>query len=170
MWKNRAMNILTVISVLSVCVGLLAALPNKADTPIPSGSLKPLVASEGVERMRNIEEPQYIDASAGVERNAEETPEYTKMTVVVTAYCACEYCCGKTDGITSTGTIATAGRTIAADPGVIPYGTEVIINGNTYIVEDCGGAIKGNRIDIFFPSHAEALVFGIQELTAYISE
>lgn len=50
---------------------------------------------------------------------------------------------------TSTGAIATEGRTIAVDPSVIPYGTEVLINGHVYVAEDCGGAVKGNVIDIF---------------------
>ena len=90
------------------------------------------------------------------------------MTVTATAYCPCVKCCGKTDGITATGTKAIAGRTIAVDPSVIPYGTEVIINGNTYIAEDCGGAINGNDIDIFFDSHEAALQFGRQTLIAQI--
>lgn len=50
---------------------------------------------------------------------------------------------------TSTGAIATEGRTIAVDPSVIPYGSEVLINGHVYVAEDCGGAVKGNVIDIF---------------------
>lgn len=44
---------------------------------------------------------------------------------------------------------AIEGHTIAVDPTVIPYGTEVLINGNVYIAEDCGSAVKGNIIDIF---------------------
>jgi 3D (Asp-Asp-Asp) domain-containing protein len=87
---------------------------------------------------------------------------------VVTAYCPCERCCGKSDGITATGVKATAGRTVAVDPTEIPYGTEVIVNGHTYIAEDCGGAIKGNRIDIYFDSHQEALAFGVQNLEGVI--
>jgi 3D (Asp-Asp-Asp) domain-containing protein len=86
----------------------------------------------------------------------------------LTAYCPCSYCCGKSDGITATGTIATAGRTIAVDPRVIPYGSRVMINGNVYIAEDCGGAIKNNRIDIFFDSHSEALQFGVQRAQVYL--
>lgn len=87
----------------------------------------------------------------------------------LTAYCPCAKCCGKwADGITSTGTTAVAGRTIAVDPKVIPYGTEVIIGGTTYIAEDCGGAIKGNRIDVYFDSHSEALKFGVQYADIYI--
>jgi 3D (Asp-Asp-Asp) domain-containing protein len=78
-------------------------------------------------------------------------------------------CCGKTDGITSTGTEATQGRTIAVDPKKIPYGTEVEIEGvGVRVAEDCGGAIKGNRIDLYFDSHQEALNFGRQTLQVKI--
>lgn len=99
----------------------------------------------------------------------EPAAEITALQVTATAYCPCKRCCGKTDGITATGTKATAGRTIAVDPSVIPYGTKLLINGNTYIAEDCGGMIKGgNRVDIFFDTHEEALNFGRQTLTAYI--
>lgn len=54
--------------------------------------------------------------------------------------------------LTSTGAIAEEGRTIAVDPTIIPYGSIVKINGNEYLAEDCGGAIKGNKIDIFVDS------------------
>ena len=89
-------------------------------------------------------------------------------TYKLTAYCPCAQCCGKTDGITSSGTKATQGRTIAVDTRVIPYGTKVIINGNTYIAEDTGGAIKGNRIDIYFNGHQEALNFGVQYKEVFV--
>lgn len=81
---------------------------------------------------------------------------------VISYYCSCEKCCNKSDGITATGTQATEGRTIAVDPSVIPYGTMVVIDGHTYIAEDCGGAIKGNRIDIYMDSHEEALKAGVK--------
>lgn len=51
--------------------------------------------------------------------------------------------------LTSTGAIAEEERTIAVDPSIIPYGSIIKINGNEYIAEDCGGAIKGNKIDVF---------------------
>ena len=92
----------------------------------------------------------------------EPEPEYITKTFKLTAYCPCMQCCGKTDGITASGTKATEGRTIAVDPNVIPFGTEVIINGHTYIAEDKGGAIKDNRIDVYFDSHQDALEFGVQ--------
>lgn len=82
----------------------------------------------------------------------------------VYGYDACVFCCGKTDGITATGTKASSGRTIAVDPSVIPLGSQVIINGNTYIAEDTGSGIKGQKIDMFFNTHQEALQWGIRTL------
>ena len=80
------------------------------------------------------------------------------------AYCACVKCCGKTNGITASGTKATAGRTIAA-PKNYAFGTKIEIAGmGTYVVEDRGGAITGNKIDIYFDSHQEALQFGRRQL------
>jgi 3D (Asp-Asp-Asp) domain-containing protein len=78
----------------------------------------------------------------------------------ITAYCSCPICCGKwADGITASGKKATWGM-CAAD---LPFGTMVEIKGiGTFTVEDRGGAIKGNRIDIWFPSHQEALEFGVK--------
>lgn len=90
----------------------------------------------------------------------EDIPEYTELgTFKLTAYCSCSKCCGKSDGITASGKKAKANRTVATDKS-IPFGTELYINGNTYIVEDRG--VKGNVIDIFFDSHEEALNFGVQ--------
>lgn len=83
-------------------------------------------------------------------------------TFKITAYCGCSKCCGKSDGITASGVKATAGRTIAVDTNIIPFGTKVIIDGYEYVAEDRGGSIIGNRIDIFMESHAEAINFGVQ--------
>lgn len=104
-----------------------------------------------------------------VEQEASD-PEahYTEITVTATAYCPCEKCSGKWGTMTATGVQAEAGRTIAVDPSVIPYGTHVIIDGVTYVAEDTGGAIKGNDVDIFFNTHEEALQFGRRIMTAYI--
>lgn len=88
-------------------------------------------------------------------------------TFTATAYCPCRKCCGKwADGITASGTTATAGRTIAVDKKVIPLGTHVLINGVEYVAEDTG--VKGKRIDIFFDSHSEALEFGRQKVEVEI--
>ena len=86
-----------------------------------------------------------------------------------TAYCACSKCCGKwANGITASGKIARANHTIAADTSILPFGTEVYIDGQKYVVEDRGGAIKGKRIDIFFNSHAEANKYGVKNKEIFI--
>jgi 3D (Asp-Asp-Asp) domain-containing protein len=100
---------------------------------------------------------QVVAESVKVAETEEKEPNTTYGNYEITHYCKCARCCGKNDGITATGTQATAGRTIAVDPKVIPLGTEVIIDGQHYIAEDTGGAIKGNKIDIFCDSHEEAI-------------
>lgn len=81
----------------------------------------------------------------------------------VTAYCSCAKCCGKTNGITASGKKATANHTVAA-PSTFAFGTQLLINGKTYTVEDRGGAIQGNRIDIYVNSHSAALAWGVRYL------
>lgn len=90
------------------------------------------------------------------------------MEANISYYCPGECCCGSyASGYTSSGTLATEGRTIAADKR-FAFGQEIIINGHTYVVEDRGGAIKNNKLDVFVESHAEALKLGRQHKTVYI--
>jgi 3D (Asp-Asp-Asp) domain-containing protein len=94
--------------------------------------------------------------------------EREKRTIecVISAYCRENYphiCNDGESTYTSTGAVATVGRTIAVDPSFVPYGTSVEIEGvGVRIAEDCGGAINGNRIDLLFETHQEALEWGIQ--------
>ena len=91
----------------------------------------------------------------------EEKREVTEK-FIITAYCPCVKCCGKTDGITASGVKAIEGVTVATDKS-IPFGTKVYIDGvGEIIVQDRGGAIKGNRIDLYFSDHQSALNFGRQ--------
>jgi 3D (Asp-Asp-Asp) domain-containing protein len=81
----------------------------------------------------------------------------------LTHYCTEKrsHICGTGAGITVTGTQVTAGRTIAVDPSVIPYGTEVYIEGYGWrVAEDCGGAVSGKHIDIAVETHSQALSMG----------
>ena len=78
----------------------------------------------------------------------------------ITYYCTCSKCCGKSNGITASGTVAAPHRTVAVDPNVIPLGTVLMIDGLYYIAEDTGGHIKGKRIDVCVASHDEALTLG----------
>lgn len=86
----------------------------------------------------------------------------------LTYYCSCELCCDVETGITATGTPVVEGQTIAVDPSVIPYGTQVIINGHVFTAEDCGGAIKGNRIDIYVNDHDRANALGVNYADVYL--
>lgn len=89
-----------------------------------------------------------------------------KLVVIATAYSSSD---PGVDRITSTGTQVKEGRTIAVDPWVIPYGSRVYIPGYGWrIAEDCGGAIKGNKIDIYFESRSEALRFGRRKMTILV--
>ncbi len=122
-------------------------------------SLSSAIASAPVARECDISEEQHL-------MQTEPVVEIISLgECKISAYCKENYphiCNNGDSSQTATGTVPLAGRTVAVDPKVIPYGSEVIINGHTYIAEDCGGAIKGNRIDILFDTHQEAIEFGIQ--------
>ena len=90
-------------------------------------------------------------------------------TYKITAYCSCSKCCGKTTGRTASGTQATAGRTVAA-PSKFAFGTKLNIGGHIYTVEDRGGAIKGNRIDVYVNSHSAALQWGVKYLPVSLAQ
>ena len=71
-------------------------------------------------------------------------------------------------GTTASGMAAAVGR-VAVDPRVIPLGTRLYIEGYGYAVAaDTGGAIKGNRIDLFFETYDEAISFGRRKVTVYV--
>lgn len=97
------------------------------------------------------------------------TPTGETKIFKVTAYCSCAKCCGKATGRTASGTKATAGRTVAAS-GQFSFGTKLIINGREYTVEDRGGAIQGNKIDIYMNSHSEALAWGVKYLPVQVAK
>lgn len=87
----------------------------------------------------------------------------------ITHYCPCSICCGPwANGITSTGVTAVTNHTIAVDPTQIPYGSLVVINGQVYVAEDCGGAIKTNCIDIYVGSHEEGESKGLYYTDVYL--
>ena len=81
----------------------------------------------------------------------------------LTAYCNCASCCGTAGNATASGTMPSAGRTVAM--GGIDFGTQLMINGSVYTVEDRGTPY--GHVDIFFNSHSEALSFGLQYADVY---
>lgn len=115
----------------------------------------------------NYTETEVAQIAAEPKEEAEEAEQAAVYmgNFTATAYCICYDCCRKTPdhpayGITASGKRATPGRTVAVDPCKIPLGSIVIIDGKEYVAEDTGGSIKGNRVDICFASHEEALQFG----------
>ena len=76
-------------------------------------------------------------------------------------------------GITASGTVAKRNEgnysSVAVDPRVIPLGTRLYVEGYGYAVaEDTGGAIKGNRIDLFFDSSSEVDSWGVKWINVYV--
>ena len=92
----------------------------------------------------------------------QKTMKGKKLRVGATAY--------TNDPITSTGTKPTEGVTIAVDPNVIPYGTRVYIPqlDTIFIAEDCGSAIKGNRIDIYMDDYNKCMEWGYRDITIIV--
>lgn len=145
---------------------------NKPIDIVSPGSAVGRAAVEISSAASKIEDPESLGDIAPITKSLGE--------FTLTAYCPCVKCCGKwsaehpsrigTDYIqkTASGTIPKAGRTIGVDPGIIPFGTVVIINDHEYVAEDRGGAVKGNSIDIFFGDHNEALEFGRQTAEVFI--
>ncbi len=103
------------------------------------------------------------------EGNAEHLGEWQSIRMRVTAYCPCPKCCGQySDGITACGHEIQPGDTFVSADGRYPFGTEMLIPGYSKSqpvkVLDRGSAIKGNRLDVFFATHQEALEWGVRYL------
>lgn len=143
------------------------------DIEIEKTVLSEVVVKEPVDRIVQVQKKQTSRSSAPRTTSASTTTASTSgtggKTYKITAYCPCSKCCGKSTGRTASGTKATAGRTVAA-PSNFAFGTKLNIGGHVYTVEDRGGAIKGNKIDIFVSSHQEALQWGVRYLTVSVVE
>lgn len=99
------------------------------------------------------------------------------IMMTVTAYSPDARSCGDSaDGITATlHSVWTNGfKLVAADPKVLPYGSMLSIagydNGHVVPVLDCGGAIKGRRLDVLFPTHEQARQWGIRKIPVVVWE
>lgn len=134
------------------------------DEEIERTKLSEEIIKEPVDRIVQIQK-NVVTSRGSVSR--ENTTGTTKI-FKITAYCPCSKCCGKyASGYTSSGTKATAGRTVAAS-SQFAFGTKLLINGKEYTVEDRGGAITGNKIDIYMNTHAEALAWGVRYLPVQV--
>ena len=125
------------------------------------------ITSRSGTTVANVNTPASTPASTTTAANTNATT--TTKIFKVTAYCSCAKCCGKVTGRTASGAHAVAGQTVAAS-GQFAFGTKLNINGKEYTVEDRGGAIQGNRIDIYMNSHAEAMAWGVKYLPVQVVE
>jgi len=125
------------------------------------------IKKQPVNSQANAEPPRFlVKATAG--------SEWEGIQMRVTAYCPCPKCCGKySDGVTACGHEIQPGDTFVAADRRYPFGTEMLIPGysNSQPVQvlDRGGAIKGNRLDVFFATHQEALEWGVKYLEVKVN-
>ena len=101
--------------------------------------------------------------------DTKQPSEWQNVRMRVTAYCPCPKCCGEySDGITACGHKIQPGDTFVAADKRYPFDTDMLIpgysNSQPVKVIDRGGAIKGNKLDVFFATHEEALEWGVRHL------
>ncbi len=127
----------------------------------------------------SIESPAPVETYPDDTRWFDGRPVRPARTIemLVTAYSPHEASCGDfADGQTATlhGVTTNAGKLVAADTRVLPYGSMLSVPGydgdNVVPVLDCGGAIKGNRLDLLFPTHEEARAWGVRRLEVTVYE
>lgn len=188
-YGNKVVSEITYVSVPVQRIPVKEMLGRYVDSlPVPKAEYPTLMVQK-----ESLEEVVITEENANVLTNnskpKEKNVEYVKpenliqevenITSIITtlntsAYCSCEICCGKTDGKTASGKMATAWHTVAAGNDY-PIGTIIYIpalvdkpNGGWFVVEDRGGAISNEKLDVFFNTHEEAIQFGRKSLEAYI--
>lgn len=155
-----------------VFVGIINAVWEEEPQVIEAQTIE--VASEQPIIRPKQPEVVIVEESTEVETESEIADLRLLGEFKVSAYCHCEKCCGKwantrPDGIVygASGAELKPNHSIAVDTDIIPYGKSVFIDGIEYVAEDCGGAIKGNRIDIYMDSHEAAVEFGVKNMMVY---
>ncbi|WP_301628970.1 3D domain-containing protein [Paenibacillus apis] len=137
--------------------------------------------TEGPDQLLTVQPTLKVFSSENVVEAWGKTLNYTKtIQVKASAYSAAASENGKWGAVDYFGNPLELG-TIAVDPKVIPMGTKVLVTGHSHAnlpkaafiatASDQGGAIKGNRIDIFIPGSQQSVKqFGFQDITLYILE
>ena len=143
---------------------------NTTITKVETGS-GPVLNESGITAESELYKPENTTNKQpdNSQSNAEQPGEWESIRMRITAYCPCPKCCGQySDGITACGHEIQPGDTFVAADRRYPFGTEILIPGysNSQPVQvlDRGGAIKGNRLDVFFANHQEALEWGVRYL------
>ena len=135
------------------------------DVEIEKSVISEVVVEEPVNKIVQVQKKTTSRSSTLPRASSASTTGGTVYKI--TAYCPCSKCCGKSTGRTASGTTAIAGRTVAAS-SKFAFGTKLNIGGHVYTVEDRGGAVNGNKIDIFVNTHAEALQWGVRYLNVSV--
>ncbi|MEN8127099.1 MAG: 3D domain-containing protein [Planctomycetota bacterium] len=146
-------------------------------TTLPTNPPENGVAPEPKTQHETVaEEPTTASSAqdaAPAHTNFETDGSWRVVRMRVTGYCPCSKCCGAySDGITANNHRIQPGDTFVAASKSYPFGTEMVIPGynsdRPVQVMDRGGAIKGNRLDLFFHTHQAALVWGVQHVDVLI--
>ena len=134
-----------------------------------SGGIGVILNTPSYEECLSYRRLSIVDYDAPVTNVPTGEALYT-LEVEVTHYCACTKCCGSNaQGITASGKQVAVG--MVAMSSHYPFGTQIMINGTMYTVEDRGGSGIENdihRVDIYVPDHQEALRMGRYTTTATI--
>ncbi len=187
-----------VLAVAALIVGLLLSVTLLAATESGvSASHHPAIQHDALHNDSPLDESLHVsadgegqdpqvDAGASVEQETEAEIRWFNnrpirpvktVTMTVTAYSPDERSCGDwADGFTASGySVWTNGmKLVAADTSILPFGSLVSVpgydEGDVVPVLDRGGAIKGNRLDVLYPTHESALEWGVQSLEVTIWE
>jgi 3D (Asp-Asp-Asp) domain-containing protein/uncharacterized protein YabE (DUF348 family) len=114
-----------------------------------------------------------VSDNLGVEAAAVDFGYSQVYTMVATAYTAGPESTGKSPGMAGYGITASGMRVrpgvVSVDPQIIPLGTRLYVEGYGYsLAADTGGAIKGNRIDVYMETLSEAYRWGRRTVRVYI--
>lgn len=151
------------VSVIGVLVSYMVFGASMTEASILKNSLIPTL---------QVSENNYsvLDNTLLTEKPKEEKVVGKKLIANVSAYTAAADECGKSDGITASGKKVTPKRTLAC-PKNYAFGTKVYIEGmGEYTCEDRGGAIKGNKFDIYVVTKKEAFAFGRRNLEVTVMQ
>ena len=164
--KSLRLFVVAAVAVLLPLVGVhTGARSDAADSP-PLGNVLPIEERIELTYDGSAELLQPIERAA-----PSPVPGVRQIEMEVTAYCACPLCCGpNARGLTASGKPVSHnnGRFVAADTRLLPFGTRLSIpgyhDGLAVEVIDRGGAIKGNKLDVYFPTHEQARQWGRRKL------
>lgn len=135
---------------------------------IPVGYKIPNIEKEEIAPVVDIRDEKILSTWKKKQDNQWKSLREGKFVINASAYTAAADECGKSDGVTASGVKVQEKRTLACPPQY-PFGAKIKIEGyGTYTCEDRGGAIKGNKFDIYMQTKSDAFAFGRRNLEAEI--